>query len=420
MNKKIYNEFDFIGELGLPRDDSKFHDINDNGKGWEGHRLNFGVKESQLNSVFVEMYGGHRPKGTNVVNSFTKGNKENKGGKIEIPWADRLKPEVIDMVADFVKIVVDLETDFDKKSKYIELGYRIRNIEYDGTAEEKETLPKLKEEYKELATNRYEFLSEYDAILFLSKALKENSSHKFRIKGNVKLNEWKGKYYKKYDIQSMEIVPNDYTNQLKTTLDIYFDKHALDEASFKEDQKIFVNGYLKDYNGATKKDGFYPQTFVINGSKLDMENENHVKMLDVLKAQFKVKGRNYHHLQWVVNAYRGAEKVEISNDDLTAEQKLLIDTGLAKVEDFAPKGGMFGTNIEEMRLVKPILKGQFDTGAVDTDLSEDDFMELLVKSTADVKLEDVIVKKEDSPTEDVKAEKVDEEVIKDTMDSLFG
>ena len=420
MSKKIYNEFDFIGELGLPRDDKRFHDVNDNGKGWEGHRLNFGVKESQLNSVFVEMYGGYRPNAKNTVYAFSKGNKENKGGRMEIDWADRLKPEVVDMVADFVKIIVDLETDFDKKSKYIELGYRIRNIEYDGTEEERATLATLKQEYGELATNRYEFLSQYDAILFLSATLKEHEQHKFRVKGNVKLNEWKGKYYKKYEIQSIEIVPEDYSNQLKTTLDIFFDKHALDEASFKDDQKIFVNGYLKDYDSSTKKDGFYPQSFVINGSKLDMENENHVKMLDVLRTQFKTKGRNFHHLQWVVNAYRGAEKVEITNDDLTAEQKLLIDTGLAKVEDYAPKGGMFGTNIEEMRLVKPILKGQFDAGAVDTDLSEDDFMELLVKSTADVKLEDVIVKKEDSPTKEVKTEKVDEDVIMDTMDSLFG
>lgn len=419
---KLYNEFDFIGELGIPRDENRFYEVKDNGKGWEGHRLNFGVKESQMNSVFVELYGGFNKDKNNTVYAFSKGNKENKGGKIEVDWDDRLKPEILDMAADFTKTIVDVETDFDVKSKYIEIGFRIKNLEYEGanTEEEKVELKSLKAEYEQLTQNRHEFLSPYDAIVFMSETLKDIDSNKFRIKGNIKLNEWKGKYYKKYEIKTIEIVPQDYTNQLKTTLNIFFDKDALDEGSFKDDQKIYINAYLQDYDSTTRKDGFYPQTFVINGSKLDMNNENHVKMLDVLKSQFKVKGRTFHNLQWVVNAYRGAEAVEISYDDLTAQQKLMIDTGLSKLSDYAPKGGMFGANLEEMRLVKPILSGSFDNGAIDTGMTEDDFMTLLVKSSADIKYEDLSPKKEDSPTKDVKNEEVGDDVIKETMDTLFG
>ena len=159
---RLYNEFDFIGELAIPRDNNKFHEIKDNGKGWEGHRLSFGVQESKLNSAFVELYGGQRTQGKSVVYSFSKGTEEKKGSSIEVNWADRLKPETLDLVADFSKITIDLETDFDKKSKYIDIGYRIRNLEYEGTEtdEDKKLLAEYKKEFNELATNRYEFISE--------------------------------------------------------------------------------------------------------------------------------------------------------------------------------------------------------------------------------------------------------------------
>ena len=96
----------------------------------------------------------------------------------------------------------------------------------------------------------------------------------------------------------------------------------------------------------------------------------------------------------------------------------MINVGLAKEEDFNRQA--FGENIEEFRLVKPLLIDSFSSGAVDTGFKESEALDLVCVSSQDIKLEDVMVKKEDSPTEEVKEETVSKEIIEDTMDNLFG
>lgn len=418
---KFYNSFDFIGELFIPNDDSKFLDIKDNGAGWLGHRLNFGIKESKFNSAFLELYGGYRNKdnATNLVYTFSQGSEGKKGSPIQIPWDIRLDKSTLDMVADFRKIIVDLETDFDKKDEYMKLGYQIRKMKYEGveTDEDKEELAKLEKKYGELATNRHEFISEYDAILFLSAKLKEFKDHKFRIKGVPVLNEWKGKYYKKFEPQAIEIVPETYTNQLKITADVFFFKDCLDKTSMKEG-KIYVDGYLQDYVRESKRDELFPQTFVINTGKLDMDNEQHLALLKVMESQFDVKGRNLYHLPWEINFYRGAEKIEDKSLILTDEQKALIRVGIAEEKDFNTSG--FGENIEEFRLAKPLLVDAFSTGALDTGFKESEALDLVCATSADVKIEDVVSpKKEDSPTEEM-SDTASAKEIADTIEDLFG
>lgn len=416
---KFYNSFDFVGKVFIPKDDNRFLDIRDNKKGWLGHRLNFGIKESDFNSEFLELYGGYRNKGDKgVVYTFSQGTKNKKGSKLEIPWENRLDKSTLELVADFKKIIVDLETDFDKKSEYIKLGYTIRNIKYEGvnSDSEKEELVKLEKKYAELAINRYEFISEYDAILFLSSKLKEFENYKFKVQGVPVLNQWKGKYYKKFVPETIEIVPEDTKNQLKMSVDIFFFKDAVDSNSLK-DGKIYVDGYMQDYVREAKRDELFPQMFVINTGKLDMENEQHIKLLDFMKDQFDVRGRNLYHLPWEINIYRGAEVLD-TEKALTPEQQAMIDVGLANIEDFKTK--VFGENIEEFRLVKPLLIGDFNSGAIDTGFKESEALDLVCATTEDIKLEDVIVKKEDSPTKDVSEPKVSEEEINDTIGNLFG
>lgn len=417
---KAYNTFDFIGELGIPKTDDKFHEVKDNGKGWIGHRINFGIKESKMNSQFVELYGGYREGEANKVFAFSKGTKDQKGSKLEIAWDDRIKESTLEMVAGFSKIVIDLETDFEKKQEYQKLAYEIRNAEYEGvsTDADREQLNQNKAKFKELATNRHEFISEYDAVIFLAENLKGLTEHKFRVRGSVRLNEWKGKFYRKFNPETIEIVPSDYDNQLKANLSIFFQDGALDDSDFKEDKKIYVDGFLSDYDRSSKADRLFPQSFVINAEKLDMENKQHTDILEFLKSQFKTKSKNLHYLAWDVNMYSGAEAVELSVEDLTDSQKRMVNIGLAKLEDFAPKGGAFGPNVDELRLVKPLMKGIFNEGAVDLELKDDEVADLVVQSTADVSLEDVVKKEESSPTDEPAEEPKDD--INKTMDNLFG
>jgi hypothetical protein len=376
---RLYNTFEFIGNVSIPKNSDRFHKINSYDSGWEKHTLNFAVKESNTNSAFVELTGGYSKSKPNKVMTFGKGTENKKGSKLEIPWDERLKPETVDMVADFKKIVVDFTTDFEVKEKARQLKYEISSLEYKDelTETEQEKLASLKKEYRSLAVNRFEFIHPYDAIELLSKELDNYKPYKFRLTGNISLSEWQGRYYRKFEPELIEIVPDDTKNQLRATMDIFFTKDAVDEKDFLKEKKLYINGYIQSYDNATKMDQFFPTQFIINAQKVDFNNEMHVKRLEYLKKQFAVKGKGVYHLQWEVNIFRGADKVEFTEKDLTPQQREAIEFGYAKLEDYAPKGGMLGETTEENRLVKPILKlvndsNDFREGAVEAEYSVDD------------------------------------------------
>lgn len=355
---RLYNTFEFIGNIQIPKDKDKFHAVNFSPSGWEGHRLNFAVQESKTNSVYVEMYGGFFQSKKNNVVTLGKGTENEKGMKLEIPWEDRLNNETIDMVADFKKIIVDFTIDEAINESVNQLRYEIRAIEYkdEKTKEDVNKLQALREELRQKAPDRYEFIHEYDAVEFLAEHLEKFKAYKFKITGRVEYSEYKGKFSRKFRPELIAIVPSDTPSQLRATFDIFFTKDAIDEVDFEKEKKIYIDGYVISYDNKVKKDMFYPQQFIINASKVDMSNEMHVKRLEFLKNKFKVTEKGVYHLQWIVNIFRGADQIEFTFEHLTPQQKEAVEFGYNKLEDFAPKNGTLGETKEENRLVKPILQ----------------------------------------------------------------
>jgi hypothetical protein len=100
---RLYNTFEFIGNINIAKNKDKFHKVDKYDSGWEKHTLNFAVKESNTNSAFVELQGGYSKVKLNKVMTMGKGTENVKGTKLEIPWDDRLKDVTVDMVADFRK-----------------------------------------------------------------------------------------------------------------------------------------------------------------------------------------------------------------------------------------------------------------------------------------------------------------------------
>lgn len=414
---RLYNTFEFIGNIQIPKDQNRFHNVKTSDSGWEGHRLNFSIQESNTNSVFLELYGGFFKSKKNVVKTMGKSLGNEKSSMLEIPWDDRLHKETIDMVADFRKVVVDYTTDFELKEELRQLRYEIFNLERQDslTENDKETLAKLKNKLEEKDQSRYEFIHNYDAINYLSGTLNEYKNFKFRVTGNVEVNHHNGKFYRKFNPTLFEIVSNDTPAKLRATMDIFFTKDALDETDFKDEKKIYVNGYIQSYDGNAKKDVFFPQQFIINATKVDFENEKHVGRFNFLKNKFNVKGKGVYHLQWEVNIFRGAESIEFTIDDLTADQREAVEFGFNKLDDFKPKGGLLGSNIEENRLVKPILKklnesNDFTEGAVETSYEPE---ELEYTATERLPVTDV-------PNDPFKNESKKEVDINEELDDLFA
>jgi hypothetical protein len=412
---RLYNTFEFIGTVSIPKNKDRFHEVKTSDGGWEGHRLNFAVQESKTNSVFLEIYGGFSKAKQNKVFSFSKGTENTPGSKLEIPWEDRLKDVTVDMVADFKKIVVDLTTDAAVKEELSKLRYEIRNLEFkdelsDG---EKEKLVQLKSDLNNKAADRYEFIHEYDAVVFLANKLEEYQAKKFRITGSVEYQEHNGRFFRKFKPSLMEIVDNETPNKLRATMDIFFTKESLDAKDFEKEKKLYIDGYVLSYDSKAKKDVFFPQQLVLNAQKVDFTNEKHVKRLEFFKKKFEVKGKGVYHLPWEITVFRGADRVEFTEKDLTPAQREAVEFGINKVEDFAPKGGMLGETTEENRLVKPILQ-QFD--------NTNDFREGAIESTFEVEDLDYVTVTPVKPKNEPKQEEQKEEVAPalDDLEDLFA
>ncbi|OYD12337.1 hypothetical protein CHR37_05120 [Bacillus velezensis] len=411
---KLRNTFEFIGNLFISNNKEKFHEIKEYDSGWVNERLSFAIQESKTNSVFVEMKGGYSKSKPNKVSAFSKGTENEKGSRLEIPWEDRLKEEAVNMVADFSKILINLN-DESTKAKLNELKFKIRGLEMKGslTEEENKTLSNLKEEYKQLNVNGAEFIHEYDAIQYLSQNLEKHKDNKFKITGNIEYNSWNGRNFRKFKMKTIEIVNSDTPSQLRATMDVFFTSESLDESSFEEEKRYFVDAYVLSYDNQAKKDRFFPQQLVINAQKLDFENELHMKRLNLLKNFFKVENDEVYHLQWDVNIFRGADEIEFTEEELTESQKEMIALGLNTLDDFKPKGGLLGENREENRLLKPILKKINDSN---------DFTEGATTSTYEIEDLTYIPQQIQNSTPPVEKEeiKVTEEEKDNAFDDLFA
>lgn len=375
---KLNNTFEFTGNFKLMSEPTKTTVFN---SGWTKKELKATVNESKSNGVFLSLDGGYyESKGApDKVYAFTKGLFGSQGSKLEVPWDERNNPVITNQVANFSKTVVDLTVDPEEKKKYYELSGEIYKIESNKEAsdEEKLKLDSMYAELKKVAPHRYEFIHELDAINFIEKLADKINGKKFKVKGNVSVSHWNGKFYTNYKPSTFELVPDETPNELKVELDLYFAKDVIDDSRFKKDKLIGYNTYILSYDSAHKKDVFFPLKTVLNASDYDLENNpKHQAHINLLEKFFTVKGKKVYQLPFNAKVVNGATVSEFNEASLTEEQKLFIEIGAATLDDFKPKGQVFGDKVSEIRLLFPKIKDlgeglNFTNGALETNFESD-------------------------------------------------
>lgn len=406
-----YNSFEFIGNISFNKDENKVLETIKHDSGWQTKRLGVGVKATATNGVFLKADALYNPTETNTI--FTMGKDKSN---LEIPFKDRNKQSTLNMVADFKKLVVDLETDFEKKSERIKLKYKIINVENreEKTEDDLKKLEEYKKEYIEKSDNLHEFISEYDFVLFIKESAELLKQHKIRVTGNLEMSLWKEKYYVSYIPKHIEFIEDSVENKLQALVDVYFDKNAIDDTLLKTDNKLIVNGYLISYDNSAKADRFYPKKFIING--VNFEDEEQTQMFELVKSFVTTDKNTVHHMLWNVNVYKGAEVKEFTYENLTPTQRQFVDMGLATIDDYRPKGGFLGGNIEEFKLFMPELKDDYKDGILNTEMTEEEFIKLLAVHIDKSK-------KDSKPKETIKQETVtnaQDDELKAKMSKLFG
>ena len=269
--------------------------------------------------------------------------------------------------------------------------------------------------------NRQEFLTAYDFILFIRDNIDKIKDKRFTITGRVRKKEYQGKISDRFEIQNMYEVPNDDTrkNQFRINGDLYFNKESIDFADWKKEKKIYINGWTKDYLDKDHKSVYLTRQVIFDCHKADLDNNIHFERVNF---QFKQIGLSMNDTKDIVNNLRknkyykigitlsytnGNEEVEFNENQLTDNQKQMIDLGLADLNDFRPRGNIYGDRKTLFYYKGFNLIGEYADGMVILD--DPNFESLIYTPSAKESFNDVM-----NPPEDKK------ESQDDDLDDLFG
>jgi hypothetical protein len=122
---------------------------------------------------------------------------------------------------------------------------------------------------------------------------------------------------------------------------VYFTEDCIDDESFEENGKAFLNGYINYYDGNVKATGFKPVCIVIRDEKL----------LKGIKKKLSAEENEVKSIGVVINVIEGAERKEIKLEDLDEETRDEIECGLLDFEEVrkALGGNTVGNRISELR-----------------------------------------------------------------------
>ena len=307
------NTFKIVGRLQLGKETEKFkpYKVTKSAKGWLGHKLVFGIKNI-TGFHNVELFEGYMENGSSLVYCIKK--KENYSDetqKLQIKWNDRNNKEIIESVSEYNKLTVKLG---EEETKYI-AGYDF-----------------LQHIYKILQDEKYK-----DEL--------------FIVSGDVEYQTYEGKVYRKLHPRHIELTSKDTPETSLLNLELYYTQDAVDTEMFNINKKYLVNTYVSQYNPQTKKDEYFVEKTVIDVSKA--QNEKQEKGFDLIKNRFVIDEDKVHKLGVKAILINGREKKQITMDDLTEEERDLIEYGITTLEELSAEYGnsINGDSISEIKVV---------------------------------------------------------------------
>lgn len=324
--------------------------------------MTFGIKETDMNMAFVEAFDSQQK----VIKTMDVDNE-----KMDVDWDDRFDEDIIEKVANYRKYIVDL------------------GDEHGG---------------------RQEFITAYDMIEHLREHL-PNYDGRVVVTGQF-TRDWYAKkktYFSKFRIQNVFATPEERKNRLLLTMDLFYNKNSLDDSDFDENKKMTLDCYIEQYINKDEGRKYVPIQVVFSGAKYDLENEKHKKLFDYKMKYIKVKNKNMVHIPWEIVLLRGAEEAEFDESMLTDSQREQVELGIKSVDDFRPKGNIYGDRIDEFRLFEPKLEGDYADGVLECDDTADEFEEKIFVPAADETMEEAKKNSKSAKSKSKKDEDDDDE-----------
>jgi len=379
----MYNTFEFVGKIVPIKESEKFKPYEEKvfESGWTNRQFKFNMA-CGCNRHMLEIQGGawsKESKKDNFVYTFSKatddghGNKV-KGENIKVSFADRLKQSEIDKVAEFRKLIVDLE----QPNRRYNLEKAIDKFkEGTITTEQMETLgcnsiEECEKALEESKNKRKEFISSWDFAEYMNKlANSEKIKNKiFKVTGSYEFtySEKNNQFYRHF-VPSRIYLANDDEEQIsQASLGLFFNRESIDDNDFADTGKYHVNAFIRQYDGSFKKEIASPITITID-SNIDAKKAEGYKK----KFTFPETDANWREIGVTVSILDGAQKVEITEDMLSDEQKENLEYGFITLDDIAKEigGSVYGDKVQDI-IITGLARG-YSKGSQDTVYEDKDF-----------------------------------------------
>jgi len=340
--------FNFCGELKLPTKNPwiKRETVTLPTSMFDKISLNMGIK-SGGNCVFVTSQGTKNK----TVRTISTDNKP-----IEIAWEDRLDPDVIKSVASYRKWTIDLGGEYNEYITAWDFVTALENI-----------LPDIK-----------------DRVI---------------VRGTFTIRPGKTRNYDTFDVQHISLAKESDKDRFKMNVNLVYRKTDIDKNTLG-DGKWLIPCYIEEYVSKDEPDCYLPMDVVFNTKAFNLEDIRHKKQYDVRIACLEPKIKNYVCMPFEINVLTGAEQVDFSVDMLTPLQKLLLDSGEKTLDDFRPKGSIYGASVKEYRLGSPNLRDDYASGPVEIPMTASEFEAKIYQPPQEIVLTDVIEKAKDEDVEE--------------------
>jgi hypothetical protein len=351
------NTFSFVGKISR-RKENAFVERNFD-SGWLINELNL-MMSCGDNVQFLRASGGmwdenHASK--NTVMTY-KHNENGKDEPITIKWDERLNPEIAATIANYRTYTVDTEIAADRKA--VEDSKDVAAID---ASKKKHKI----------------FITAIDFVKWLDKVTSNEKTKDWiwKVTGEVEYSYSKGNWYRNFVPRRFYHVDPATEQQCVGTIKTFFAEDCVSE----DDDNFYFDTYTQYYDQQCKKNCFAPSPISIPKS--------HSKANGFAKLFSKAEDDEVRELGINVIYINGAQKVEITEDMLSDEQKELLEMNMITMDDIRKELGntVYGDKKVETR-AEAIARG-YTSGSKDTAYNASDLVAIPLKDEAEEEDADV-------------------------------
>lgn len=357
------NTFSFVGKISRRKENAFVEKTFESG--WLINELNLTMSCGD-NVQFLRASGGmwdEKHASKNEVKTYMY-NENGPDAPATIKWEDRANPDVVASVANYRTYTVDTEIAADRKS-----------AEESG---DEAAIEASKKKHKI-------FITAIDFVKWLDKVTSNEKTKDWiwKVTGEVEYSYSKGNWYRNFVPRRVYHVDPATEQQCVGTIKTFFTEDCVSE----DDDTYYFNTYTQYYDQQCKKNCFTPAPISIP--------KTHPKAKGFAKLLGKAEGDEVREFGVNVIYINGAQKVEITEDMLSDEQRELLEMNMITMDDIRRELGdtVYGDKKTETR-AEAIARG-YTSGSKETVYNASDLVATPTKDEPKAENVDVDIFAED-------------------------